>query len=298
VSGTVNVALIGCGAIARRAHLPGLLAAGARVTAVASGRLESAQSLAAECGATAVADWRELLLRDDVDAVVISTPNVLHYEQAVAALSAGKHVLVEKPMTATTDEAERLVDEGARRPGLVLMPAQNARFAPLVVEAAARARATQIRSLRVALRNSGPLAWSPGSTWFLDLGQSGGGALLDLGVHVLDVARCVLGEDLVVESATVTREDGVDVEGAVRLRSPSGVEVNAEVSWRSATPGFELALSDAGGLIDVRPNLGVPADTVQAAFVRAVTTGAPYSPTALDGRAAVGLVHDAYAVAM
>jgi predicted dehydrogenase len=121
--------------------------------------------------------------------------------------------------------------------------------------------------------------------------------LLDLGVHLFDVARFVLGDELEVVAAEVNHDGGIDVDAAVSLRSTRGVAVQVEVSWRSPAPGFELSLADDAGVVECRPNLGVPADTVQAAFVRAVTSGASYSPTAADGRAAVALAHDAYAAA-
>ncbi|MGH7291316.1 MAG: Gfo/Idh/MocA family protein, partial [Myxococcota bacterium] len=90
--------------------------------AVIVGRNADAVAAAAEKWgwAESATDWREVIARDDIDIVDIVTPGDSHAEIAIAALEAGKHVLVEKPLTATADQARRLIDEAARR-GLRLM---------------------------------------------------------------------------------------------------------------------------------------------------------------------------------
>ena len=292
----MRVGLIGAGAIARRAHLPALRAAGAEVVAVCGGAGDSARELAAEHGVELCPDWRSLLGRDDVDSVVVATPNALHAEQVLAAIGAGKHVLVEKPMVTSMAEGEQIVAAAAAT-GSVVMAAHNARFAPVVVEARELARANEVSALRLALRGGGPRSWSPGSDWFFDLDLAGGGVLLDLGVHLLDVARFVLDDELEVTACMLRRDDGVDVEAEVALVSRAGVRVDIAVSWAAPTPGFSLALDGPGGPLDVRPNLGVPADTVQAAFVRAVNGEGPAEPSAADGLAAVRLALAGYEAA-
>lgn len=292
----LRVGLIGAGAIARRAHLPCLRDAGAEVVAVAAGSGSSAHEMADEYGLVLCDNWPSLLRRDDIDAVVISSPNALHAEQAAAALAAGKHVLIEKPMTTTVPDAEALLSAAALSP-CVAMVAHNARFAPLVVEARGVVSTREVTSLRLALRGGGPRVWAPASAWFFDPQLAGGGVLLDLGVHLLDAARFVLSDDLAVQSAVVTRDSGVDVEATVLLTSTRSVHVELTVSWQSAAPGFELVARAGEDELVIRPNLGVPADTVQAAFVRAVNQGGIAEPSVADGLAAVRLARAAYEVA-
>lgn len=292
----MRVGLIGAGAIARRAHLPALRAGGADVVAVCGGAGGSAQGFGDEHSVEVCADWRSLLARDDLDSVVIASPNAFHAEQALAAVDAGKHVLVEKPMTTTVADSERILAAAAEG-RTVVMAAHNARFAPLVVRAREVARAQPVSALRLALWGSGPRTWSAGSDWFFDRDLAGGGVLLDLGVHVLDAARFVLDDELDLSSCMLRHDGGIDVEADVSLVSRSGVAVEVAVSWAASSPGFELTLTGSKGPLEVRPNLGVPADTVQAAFVRAVRGEGPAVPSAADGLAAVRLALAGYEAA-
>lgn len=133
-----------------------------------------------------------------IDAVSICTHTKTHVELALAALRGGKHVLVEKPVALARAEAQRLVDEAARHPDLVCMPAMVMRFWPgwpLVAAAirdalAARGPHGPLRSLTLTRRGSTP-GWSP--RFYADLDESGG-ALFDLHVHDADFILWSLGE--------------------------------------------------------------------------------------------------------
>ena len=111
----VRLGVIGAGWFASRRHLPDAAGRRERVTLAALCRRDAAarQTMAAQFGVEprfAFADWREMLAGAELDAVLIATPNNLHYEQAKAALEAGLHVLLEKPMTIqTADHARELV---------------------------------------------------------------------------------------------------------------------------------------------------------------------------------------------
>ena len=124
----VRVAVVGCGGIAQHAHLPALeRVAEGRLVAVADPYEDVARQVARRNGldaADACADHHALLGREDVDAVVVCAPTATHADIAVDALDAGKHVLVEKPMAVTSDEARRMV-QAAERSGKTLMVAYN-----------------------------------------------------------------------------------------------------------------------------------------------------------------------------
>ena len=100
MSDTVRIGIVGAGGFTRRRMLPNLLAVeGAEVVAVANRSLESAERVAAEFGIRApMGDWRELVARDDIDAVFVGTQPYFHHEAVVAALDAGKHVLCQTRM--------------------------------------------------------------------------------------------------------------------------------------------------------------------------------------------------------
>ena len=314
MTGPVRVGVIGCGAIALRTHVPAFRSAGAVLTAFASRRVASAESAASESGSgVACADWAELLDRDDVDAVTICTPNALHAEQAVAAARAGKHVLVEKPFTTTVDAADSVIAAG-RAAGVVVMTAHNMRFATPVVaaqQAVRRGALGTVQSVRAVFCHAGPGAWAPESRWFFDPRLAGGGALLDLGVHLVDTIRVILADEFATVCAVLAEpEQTIDKEAVMAFRTTLGVLGTLQAGWRSPT-GPELVIDVVGseGSLTVTPaaavltRAGLPpetlvlagaADTPQAAFLRAVDVGAAQAPDATDGRAAVAVVEAGY----
>ena len=164
------MAVIGCGAIARRAHVPALRTAGADIVAFCSRTEVSAVAARDEAGGGDVVERlatgrraRRRRRRHDLHA------ERLHAEMTVAAAKAGKHVLVEKPIAATLDDADQMVAAAAGA-GVVLMPAQNLRFAaPFVAarEAVARGDVGVVTGVRAAFGHGGPAAWAPDATLVL-----------------------------------------------------------------------------------------------------------------------------------
>ena len=247
---TVGMAIIGCGAIARRAHVPALIAGGADVVAFASRTRASAEAAQADVNGRGVVvdDWRAVLERDDVDAVTICTPNVFHAEMAIAAARAGKHVLVEKPIACTLEQADAMLAAAADA-GVRLMPAHNLRFvAPFVAarDAVARGDVGTVTGVRAAFGHAGPQAWAPDATWFFDPRLAGGGALLDLGIHMADLLRAVTGDEVTEVAAMISGEpDGVEDAGIALLRFASGATGSLHASW-IAKPGPDHQLTIFG----------------------------------------------------
>jgi len=307
----MRVGLVGCGAIARRAHLPGLKAAGAEVVAFSSRTRASAELAAAEAGSgVVVPDWRDLVALRDVDAVVISTPNALHAEQALAAIRQGKHVLLEKPFTVTVEEADQVLAE-ADRYGAVVMAAHNARFAPAVQAAAQAVRSGELGSVsavRAVFTHGGPVTWAAEAQWFYDSALSGGGALLDLGVHLVDAVRFVLGDEIEQVSATLSHVTaGLEHDAQVVFDTRRGASGTLHAGWRSPTPEFSLTVVGERATLEAGADqvrvgdrvVELPTDvpTVQQVFVDAVAAGHALPPDGHDGRAAVAVVQACYASA-
>jgi predicted dehydrogenase len=311
--------VIGCGAIARRAHVPALLAAGADVVAFASRSRASAEAAHAEAGGRGVVvdDWHDILGRNDVDAVTICTPNALHAEMAIAAAAAGKHVLVEKPIACTVAHADAMLAAAADA-DVLLMPAHNLRFAaPFVAarEAVARGDIGTVTMARAGFGHAGPGAWAPDATWFFDPALAGGGALLDLGIHMADLLRAVLGDDVVEVAAMIRREPGaVEDAGTAVLRFAGGATATLQASW-IVRGGRDLQLTVFGtaGMLHLDPStpltlrplsgdavtIAMPDAVVDpyAAFVEAITNGTALPVTAADGRAALAIIDAAYRAA-
>src|SRR6476659_6835603 len=126
----VKYGIIGCGAIAQRRHIPECVAnPGSKLVALADPIQERVEELATKYGAKGYTDYKEMLKTADIDAVVVAGPNSLHAQQSIDALSAGKHVLCEKPMATTREEAKAMID-AAKKAGKFLMIGLNQRLMP------------------------------------------------------------------------------------------------------------------------------------------------------------------------
>ncbi|MDQ8706319.1 Gfo/Idh/MocA family oxidoreductase [Streptomyces sp. LHD-70] len=151
-------------------------------------------------------DWRALLDRDDVQLVDICTPGDSHAEIAIAALDAGKHVLCEKPLANSVEEAEAMADaaERARGRGQLAMVGFNYRRVPAMALARrmiAEGRLGRIRHVRVVYLQDWLVDPEFPLTWRLEREHAGSGALGDLGAHIVDLAQYVAGEHIVGVSA-------------------------------------------------------------------------------------------------
>lgn len=235
------------------------------VVGIAGLEVDLREQLAAEFDVPlALADWRELIEVAELDAVSIALPTFLHAPVAIAALDAGIHVLSEKPMARSSQEADDMV-AAARRAGRVLHVAFNQRhrgdIAVLRAQVADGALGRVYHARSWWLRRAGiPTLGS----WFTNQEMAGGGPLIDLGVHVLDATLQLMGEPRVVAVSAVTHAElgprglggsssdklGVgsayEVEdlATVLLRLEGGGSIAMEASWATHRPqGDELGIT-------------------------------------------------------
>jgi len=195
VSAQPSVAVIGLGF--GRAHVPAFQAAGARVVAVCQRDEAAARKVAAAYGVPhAYARWEEMLAAARPDVVVIATPPHLHRSIARAASSAGAHVLCEKPLATSREDAEAIVADVARagRVGMTgfnwRFPAAMQRMRALMTEGAV-GRVLHVQGRWLGARWADEA--SP-TTWRMDREQAGHGAMGDMGVHMVDLVRWTCGE--------------------------------------------------------------------------------------------------------
>ena len=164
----------------------------AEVVAVASPTPGNAQRLALRHGiATHYTAYRDLLANPDVELVSITAPNRLHARITVEAARAGKHVVCEKPLCITLEEADEMID-ACRAAGVLLLYAEELFFAPKYVKAkqmADEGAFGRVHLVKQSEKHSGPHA-----DWFWDVDQSGGGALMDLGCHGIAFCWWFLGK--------------------------------------------------------------------------------------------------------
>jgi predicted dehydrogenase len=173
----------------------------------------------------------ELLKAGDADALVIGTPNFLHAPQAIAALKAGVHVMVEKPMAMNAREAEKILEASAKS-GAKLMVAHCWRFDEDVnwLKVQSQKLGKIIRTKGIGVHTH----WGPAG-WFTQKEFAGGGALADMGIHALDTARFLLGDpkpvSVYAKIGTHYKDFDVDDTGVIIVEWDNGATSYIESGW-------------------------------------------------------------------
>src|SRR4051812_27008510 len=188
----MKVALFGCGWI-QDFHAQAVVACGHEVAVVANHREQTARAFAERHGISAVTtDLGAVATDPSIDAGVIGTQKALHAPQAIAALEAGTHVLVEKPMAVSVAECDAMI-AAAGGSGASLMVAHCWRFHSDVLAMRERIVRGELGEI-VKTRGYGVHAGDGPSGWFVDRALAGGGALPHIGVHAIDTPRLPLGD--------------------------------------------------------------------------------------------------------
>lgn len=191
---TINVGIIGTGGIATGQHMPALSKqADVKILAVCDVSEESAKNAAAKFDVPHIfSDYKKMLEMDELDAVHVCTPNFLHMQPAIDALNAGKHVIVEKPIARNAVEGLAMVN-AAKANNKKFMVAQSFRFTPEAQCVKRFIDAGELGDIYFArawaLRRRGVPSWGV----FTDKEKQGGGPMIDIGVHVLDLALYLMG---------------------------------------------------------------------------------------------------------
>lgn len=196
-----NIAMVGAGFIADY-HIPALKEAGANVVSVCSRTEEKAKAKAGQYEIPEhTTDYDRLLARDDLDAVVIATPDHTHTDLAIGAANAGKHILLQKPMAITTGECDEII-AAAERNGIQLHVSFMHRYLEEVEALQNLLRDEALGKIyTVRLRNAtGGPGWG---SWFYSKEYVSGGVLFQLGVHGIDLLRLLFGEIAATKAASV-----------------------------------------------------------------------------------------------
>ncbi|MEJ5868552.1 Gfo/Idh/MocA family oxidoreductase [Pseudokineococcus sp. 5B2Z-1] len=239
-----------------------------RMVVVAGRRPDAAEAAARRYGwAASTADWRSVLTRDDVDLVDVCTPGDTHAEIAVAALDAGKHVLCEKPLANSVEEAETMVAaaERAAARGVRATVGFTYRRVPAIALArrlVADGRIGTVRHVRAQYLQDWIADESAPMSWRLDKERAGSGALGDIGAHVVDLAQHVTGELLTGVSGlleTFVHERPLPGDGGGDLRGTAGegtgrVTVDDAAVFTARLAGGGLATFEATRFAHGRKN--------------------------------------------
>lgn len=299
--------IVGFGWVARDYMAPGIAAAGGTLAAVCD-RSAIARAAAAASGAT-VHDTVAAMLGEDLDAVYVATPNHRHRDAVEICLAAGAPVLCEKPMAATLADAEAMV-AAAQQSGTLFGLAFDQRRHPAhrAIREAIAARVigtpTAIRIVYGCWLDRG---WSgdrsaPAENWRIDAAKAGGGAIIDLAPHGLDLADALLGEPVVALAGLLQRRvQGYDVDDGGMLvgRTAGGVLVSLHNSYNTPErlPRRRLEIVGTGGQIVATDTMGqdpggsvvvVDAATGAARPLAFDTTLSPFTAQARAFAAAIG----------
>jgi predicted dehydrogenase len=261
----IRIGIIGCGKITERASLPNLVNYKDRCSVtslcdiVKSKAIETIKKFELE-DIDVVTDWKKLVKRDDIDAIFVNTPNYLHEEMVVEAAKAKKHILVEKPLTISIKAADNMIN-AAKKAGVFLMVEQTQRFDP-VHQATKKVLDSgilgKIHNIRGRIGHAGPEYWSKGEgRWFYDKKKSGGGCMIDIGVHIADLILWFKGKRVVEVFAriqTLEKKIPVDDNAVVLLKFEDGTKGEFECSW--TTRPYEVLTYVYGEKGKMTTNLG------------------------------------------
>jgi predicted dehydrogenase len=229
---------------------------GAEALAVASRSTERAEAFATEHGlARTYGSYHEIMNDPDVDVLYIATPHPQHHAISLAAIAAGKAVLIEKTFTATVTGAAEIID-AAKRDQIFAMEAMWTRFQPAIVAARALiddGAIGEVRQLQADLGVDRP--YNPADRLF-DPAQ-GGGAMLDLGVYVVSFAQYFLGTPDRIEVTGSLTPTGVDAEAGLLLAYEDGRAATLLISLKHHTPGA-ARIQGTKGWIEVPPRFHHP----------------------------------------
>jgi UDP-N-acetylglucosamine 3-dehydrogenase len=242
----INIGIIGSGSIAKYRHVPEYAGRpDCKLVGFCDVQIERAQELAEKYGGKAYADYKELLADKSIDAVSVCTSNYYHAPITIDALKAGKHVLCEKPMATSIEDAKKMI-EAATNAGKFLMIGHNQRLADAHIRAKEilnTGELGKILSFRTTFGHGGPELWSADQglhTWFFKKKDAYVGAMGDLGVHKADLIRWLIGDEIAEVKAFVTTLDKknekdslieVDDNAVCILKSKSGIVGTLTASW-------------------------------------------------------------------
>lgn len=257
---TVRIGIIGLGI--GKWHLDSFKqTTNAEVVALCDANEERLKKIGAEAGITKLcANIGSLLRNRDIDAVSVCLPNYLHAKVAVAAMKAGKHVLCEKPLAASVTDAQKIV-KAERETGKKCMVAMKFRFQPeahyIAEELKKGAFGEVYYGYTHYLRPLGGIPTGAGN-WFINKAKSGGGALIDNGVHLLDINWYLMGSPKPVSAFGSTYakfgpdiesiKDTFDVEdfGCGLIKFENGASIYLDNAWSSMVDDTVMALKIIG----------------------------------------------------
>ncbi len=251
----LSVGLIGAGRVGIiRARVIGE-SKSANLAIVADSTVQNARKLASLWGAKYSADWRDAISHPGLDAVIVATPTAFHAVITLAAFEKGLHVLCEKPLALTVEQAAEMVRAG-RRAGKTLKTGFNYRHMPHVLHAKALITSGSLGEIMYVRSHFGH-GGRPGyeSEWHTDSRLSGGGVLLEQGIHVLDLFRFLVAEPTRVFSENPClfwRLERAEDNSFCLLQTATKQTAQIHVSWTQWINTFRLEIFGTEGAVELQ----------------------------------------------
>lgn len=253
----MNIGIIGSGMIARIHAKAVSSITGVRLHSVYNHRLPKARELATEYGVPAYNDLTAFLADPALDLVTVCTPSGAHYEPAMAALAAGKHVICEKPLEVTTARVDAMI-AAADKAGKTLASILNRRYTPAMdafKQAADAGRFGRLTSASCYVKWFRDQAYYDSAPWRGTWALDGGGALMNQAIHTIDALLLLAGPVVSVRALTgCLAHEGIEVEdhgvAIVRFENGAlGVIEGSTCSWSAAGHPARVQISGTSGSV-------------------------------------------------
>lgn len=216
----IRLGLVGCGGIAKT-YISALKEVPQfKLVAILDVKDEK-RKIAEEIGADFYTPSKYQKFYDSIDAVVIATPPYLHAEQTILALNAGKHVLCEKPMATTLEDAKRMIKAGEKSKKVLMIASHSKYYHDLIDFIKNKKKYGEILEVECDFLES--LLEYTAEDWFYDKKKAGGGCIIDSGVNAIDCLRSALGEIKIVKANARYKP---------LPKKPSDVETSAEIWFK------------------------------------------------------------------
>ncbi len=244
-----NFAIIGCGVIAPN-HAEGIVhTPNAKLVAVADVVEERARSFAQRYNCDWYLDYREMLDRPDIDIVNICTPSGLHPEMAIEAMKRGKHVITEKPMAITLDQADAMISASKeyKRKLACIFQRRTQNVFKKIKEVVSQGAIGKLILGDAYMKYFRSQAYYDSGDWRGTLALDGGGALMNQGIHCIDLMQWIMGEVGSVFAYTRTLARRIEVEDtAVSVLEYKNGAIGVIEGTTSVVPGFDHRLEFHG----------------------------------------------------
>lgn len=279
----MKVAIIGAGLQGKR-RASAIVNHGDKIVRVVDKDIRLAKSLAPSPSCLVSRDWHDAVSDPAVEAVVVCTPNDLHAQISIAALAAGKHVLCEKPLARNPREASRVL-KAETKSGARLKCGFNLRYHPALSEAKGafdKGMIGPIYHMRCRYGISGRPDFD--KDWRMERAISGGGQLMDQGVHVLDLFRWFVGDFTNVLGIIATlhwKTKSVEDNAFALLRTSSGQVASMHVSWTEWKNLFSFEVFGKNGYLKAE---GLGGSYGVEKFIFGVRSSGPFRQTVTEFR--------------